>query len=276
MPLSLLGTPRGMTFNATRSGMPSSRQNSPYPYPRQLALQGAAVFIVLSVAWPYCLLRQQTLPWLESSLLIGALAFLLARLTRQDWWWQLIHAVFAPAAVLFSALDIAPEWYLAAFVLMFLVYRGALTSQVPLYLSSRETARVLAEILADRPAAKVIDLGAGTGSIACALAGMREDIQISGIENSYLPWAIGFLRTLKLRNCHWNLGSLWDVSLAEYDVVYAFLSPAPMTRLWLKVKREMRPGALFVSNSFSVPDVEASEEIEVDDSRGTRLYCYRL
>jgi hypothetical protein len=250
----------------------SSRQNSPYL--RQLALQGAAVFIVLSVAWPYCLLRQQALPWFESSLLIGALAFLLANRTRQDWWWQLIHSLFAPAIVLFSGLDIAPEWYLAAFVLMFLVYRGALTSQVPLYLSNKETTRILSELL--MPAAKVVDLGAGMGSVVSPLAKMRADTQISGIENSYLPWAIGFLRTANLRNCHWALGNFWDVSLAEYNVVYAFLSPAPMSRLWLKVKREMHPGALLISNSFRVPDVDATEEIDVDDSRKTRLYCYRL
>jgi hypothetical protein len=246
------------------------------PYPRQLALQCAAAFIVLSLAWPYCLLRQQTLPWLESSLLIGALAFLLACLTRQYWWWRVIHAVFAPTVVLFSSLNIAPEWYLAAFALMFLIYRGAISSQVPLYLSSREATRALNELLADLPAGKFIDLGAGIGSVACALAGMRTELQVFGIENSYLPWAIGFLRTARLKNCHWTLGSLWQVSLAEYDVVYAFLSPAPMNRLWLKAKCEMRPGAWFISNSFSVPDVAASSEIEVSDSGKTRLYCYRL
>jgi hypothetical protein len=245
-------------------------------YSRQLAIQGAAAFAVLGVVWPYCLFRQQALPWLESSLSIGALAFLLACLTRQPGWWRLIHAVFAPAVALASGLGIAPEWYLAAFVLMFLVYRGALTSRVPLYLSSREAARALAGLLAGEPAGKVIDLGAGTGSIVCALAAMRQDLEVSGVENSPLPWAIGFLRTAGARNRHWAFGSLWEVPLAEYDVAYAFLSPAPMRRLWRKVKDEMRPGSLFVSNSFSVPDVEASAEIEVEDARGARLYCYRL
>ena len=254
--------------------LPPSRQHSPYP--RQLALQCAAALIVLGIAWPYGLFRQQPLPWTESSLLIGALAFLLASLTHQPWWWRVIHALFAPAVVLFSGRNIAPEWYLAAFVLMFLVYRGALTSQVPLYLSSREAASALAGLLAGEPAGKVIDLGAGTGNIVCALAALRKDLEISGVENSHLPWAVGFLRTAGLRNCRWTFGSLWEVSLAEYDVAYAFLSPAPMGRLWLKVKDEMRPGSLFVSNSFCVPDVETTAEIDVDDRRGTRLYCYRL
>jgi SAM-dependent methyltransferase len=253
---------------------PSSGRSSPYP--RQLAIQAAAAFVALGVVWPYCLFRQQALPWLESSLLIGALAFLFACLTRQPGWWRIIHAAFAPAAVLASGLGIAPEWYLAAFVLMFLVYRGALTSRVPLYLSSHEAARALAGLLADEPAGRVIDLGAGTGSVVCALAAMRRDIEVSGVENSPLPWAIGFLRTAGRSNCRWTLGSLWKVPLAEYGVIYAFLSPAPMRSLWRKVKDEMRPGSLFVSNSFRVPDVEATAEIDVDDARGTRLYCYRL
>jgi SAM-dependent methyltransferase len=246
------------------------------PYPRQLAIQGAAAFSVLCVVWPYCLFRQQALPWLEASLLIGVLAFLLACLSRQPGWWRFIHAVFAPAAVLASGLGIAPEWYLVAFVLMFLVYRGALTSQVPLYLSSREAVRALAGLLASEPAGKrVIDLGAGTGSVVRALAAMRKDLEVSGVENSHLPWAVGFLRTAGSRNCRWTFGSLWEIPLAEYDVAYAFLSPAPMRRLWRKVKDEMRPGSLFVSNSFRVPDIEATTEIDVDDARGTRFYCYR-
>ena len=246
------------------------------PYLRQLALQCAAVFTVLGIAWPYYLFRQQPLPWFEASLLIGALAGLLAALTHQDWWWSLLHALFVPAAVFFSGMNLAPQWYLAAFVLSFLVYRGALTNQVPLYLSSRKTTQVVSGLLAGQPVKKFIDLGAGTGGLACALAREHRELQIHGIENSLFPWAIGFLRAKREPNCDWSLGSFWAVSLAGYEAAYAFLSPAPMSRLWLKVKSEMPPGALFISNGFRVPEVEADTEIEVDDAGKTRLYCYRL
>jgi hypothetical protein len=37
----------------------------------------------------------------------------------------------------------------------------------------------------------------------------------------------------------------------------------------------MRPGSLFISNSFAVPGVEASAVVEVGDARETQLYCYR-
>ena len=79
-----------------------------------------------------------------------------------------------------------------------------------------------------------------------------------------------------LRNSRWILGSFWELPLADFDVVYAYLSPAPMPSLWLKVVQEMRSGTLFISNSFEVPDIEPTRVIELDDRRKTRLYCYRL
>jgi len=59
-------------------------------------------------------------------------------------------------------------------------------------------------------------------------------------------------------------------------VVYAFLSTEPMSRLWQKVAQEMRPGSVFVSNSFQVPDVEPTSVVVVNDSRQTHLYFYAI
>lgn len=71
------------------------------------------------------------------------------------------------------------------------------------------------------------------------------------------------------------MANLWQENLTDYDVVYAFLSPTPMNALWDKVQREMRPGSLFISNSFAIPEVATSHIVEVDDARGTKLYCYQ-
>ena len=69
--------------------------------------------------------------------------------------------------------------------------------------------------------------------------------------------------------------SLWREPLGDYDVVYCFLSPAPMAELWAKARREMRPGSLLVSNSFPIEGVTPDAVIEVPDRRRTRLYLYR-
>ena len=49
-----------------------------------------------------------------------------------------------------------------------------------------------------------------------------------------------------------------------------------MARLYAKAREEMKPGSLFISNSFAVPDVDPDEIVEVDDSRRTRLLVFRL
>ena len=245
------------------------------PHLRQLALQCAAAFSVLSVAWPYFGLRNEPPPWPETAFLIGVIALLIARFTRQPWWWRLIHAVFAPLAWLISAQSIDPGWFLLAFILLLLVYRGALSGQIPLYLSNTETAKTLSELCADTGGARFIDLGAGFGSIVIPLARILPKTTVTGVENAPATWLIGYLRTITQKNCLWRWGNLWHINLGEYEVVYAFLSPAPMPALWGKIQREMRTGTLFISNSFPIPEVDVSRIIEVNDARGTRLFCYR-
>lgn len=242
---------------------------------RQLALQCAAVFAILSLAWPYYGLRDETLPWPETAVAIGGLALLISSLVRQPWWWRLIHALFAPLAWWVFTLSIDPGWFLLGFILLLLVYRGAISGQIPLYLSNGTTANALTELVAAYPEMRFIDLGAGIGSIIRPLSKARPDARFSGIENAPAAWLIGYLRTLGLNNCSWHWGDLWRTRLENYDVVYAFLSPAPMPALWEKVLREMRPGSLFISNSFAVPDIAASRIIALDDARQTRLYCYQ-
>jgi len=245
------------------------------PQLRQLALQFAALLAVISLAWPYYAMRNEELPWPATAFAIGAVALLIATLTRQPWWWRAIHTLFAPLAWGVAQLSIDPGWFLLTAILLLLVYRGALSGQVPLYFSNAATASALDGLLADRRKLRFLDLGAGVGSAVRPLAIARPDAQFTGIENAPATWLAGRLRTAALPNCTWCWGSLWQAGLADYDVVYAFLSPAPMPALWEKVVAEMRPGSLFISNSFAVPDVEASAIIDLDDARRTRLYCYQ-
>lgn len=242
---------------------------------RQLALQAAATIVVLSLAWPYFGLRAEAMPWLGTSLCIGGVAGLLALLSRQAWWWCAIHTGFMPLAWAVYGLALDPLVFLAAFMLLLLVYRGAVTEQVPLYLSGRETVAVLADLLSTLPAGRFVDLGAGVGSTLLPLARAFPTWRFLGCENAPVTWLIGDLRCRGRTNIDWRWGDLWQTPLGETDLAYAFLSPAPMADLWDKVRREMRPGSLFVSNSFPVPEVEAAQVIEVPDT-ARRLYCYPI
>ena len=71
-------------------------------------------------------------------------------------------------------------------------------------------------------------------------------------------------------------GSLWSLDLGGFDVVYAFLSPAPMPELWAKAEREMRPGSLLVSHTFGIPGREPERRIPLPGRKDACLLVWRM
>nr|WP_211170875.1 class I SAM-dependent methyltransferase [Parazoarcus communis] len=203
-------------------------------------------------------------------------AVMIATILRSARWWLPIHLAFMPTTVAALQLEISPGWYLGAFILLALVYWSSFRTQVPLYLSNRKTAEQLSTLLpTDRPAT-VLDIGSGTGSLLRMLARLRPDCHYTGIEAAPAPWALGWLLGRRVRSLEWHLGDFFTSPWQAYDVVYAFLSPVPMTQVWTKAQSEMKPGSLLVSNSFAIPGREPDEIVQVDDGRRTRLLIYRI
>lgn len=200
-------------------------------------------------------------------------AFVSYRLEAPPWWLP-IHLVFMPLAVILNGLNLPASIYLVVFITLLLIFWRTDRSQVPLYLSNASTANAVAALL---PVARcdVIDLGCGNGKLLKRLAQLRPDCRFLGLEHAPLPFLWARLINLGQKNCQISLGDFWRQDLARFDVVYAFLSPAPMPRLWVKLCEEMSSEAVLISNSFPVPDVAAERIVDVDDRRSTRLYCYR-
>jgi len=218
---------------------------------------------------------------LVTSLLSGALSALFSQLAGLARWWVAIQFVFAPALVLMLRLHIPPVFFLAAFLLMLLVYWGTFRSQVPLYLSSKRVWKTLEELLPPAASGKnftFLDIGSGMGGVLTHLATVRQDGRYFGVENAPLPFAISRLRIwLEQRsNCSILWGSFWSCDLARYDIVFAYLSPVPMEKLWQKVKQEMRPGTLFISNSFSVKEHPPQHSITLDDLHHSTLHIWHM
>lgn len=206
----------------------------------------------------------------------GGVAAAASLALRADNWWIPIHLVFGPALLFAVRLGLHPGWYLGAFVLLLLIYGSSFRTQVPLFLSNRETARVVADLLPADRSVRLLDLGSGTGSMLSYLAAAHPQSQFVGIESAYLPHMISRFATRARPNCAMRRADFWAAKLGEFDVVYAFLSPVPMPRLWRKLTAELKRGSLLIANSFPVPDATPERVVDVGDRRGTRLYLYRI
>jgi SAM-dependent methyltransferase len=188
------------------------------------------------------------------------------------WWWPL-QALCLPAALALLWLEL-PSWvYLLVFLLLLLVYWNAGGDRVPLYLSSRATWEAVDELLPTGPFA-FVDLGCGLGGLLAYLAGRRPEGRFCGVESAPLPFLASWLRLRGRPNCRVRRADLWQVKLAEFSGVACFLSPEPMAELWLKARAELRPGALFISNSFAVPGVAPDQTIEAGGRQ--RLLVWRM
>lgn len=206
----------------------------------------------------------------------GCLAAGIGALLKSDRWWFFIHLGFSPALVAAMRLELPPELPLAVLAGLTLVFWTTFRGEVPLFLSSRDTAEALLALLPEQSGLSVVDLGAGTGLLLRRLAQSRPEARFVGVEHAPLPYLAARWNARRLDNFSVERCDIWHYPLTGMDVVYAFLSPRVMQRLWQKAQAEMRPGTLLVSSSFPVPDVAPAQVIDVPDRRGTRLFCYRM
>lgn len=214
----------------------------------------------------------------EMHLVVGAQALgamAVAALLRSAWWWLPIHLGFSPLLIAADQLGISPQWYLLAFVVLSVVFWSSFRTQVPLYLSNGPTVAALLERLPVDRGISLMDIGSGTGSVLIPLARHRPDCRFVGIESAPGPFLVSRLQARGIANLSIERGDFFKSSWAGQDVVYAFLSPVPMAKVWAKAVRELKPDALLISNSFEIPGVTADEVVHIGDSRGTILFIYR-
>lgn len=236
---------------------------------RQLGIQLLAVL----GAWFFWAPLAAPGPWLLTQSL---LALLLASLAGCSMPQRLLHMLFMPLVALAWSQAWASWLYLCGFVLLFSFSRNALTERVPLYLSSQCSIDTLAQWL---PAgARVLDIGSGDGRVVLQLAQLRPDLTLCGVENAWLPWLWSYLRWQlagRPRNVQLKYGNLWALDWSCFDVIHAFLSPAPMARVWAHFQQHAANGAQLVSNSFGIEAVPPQQRLALDGPLQKELLIWR-
>jgi SAM-dependent methyltransferase len=210
--------------------------------------------------------------YLHVALVQGGLAALLG--WRQAAWWRPIQFVFPLAVLGATRLALAPGVFLAGFLLLLLVFWSTFRTQVPYYPSGRAVREAVAALLPDERPVRAIDIGSGLGGLVLELARRRPESRFDGIELAPLPWLASRLRArLSGSRAHFIRGDYERLDFGQYDLVFAYLSPAAMDALWRKARAEMRPGSLLVSYEFTIA-ARAPDRSLAPTPGGPRLYIW--
>lgn len=120
--------------------------------------------------------------------------------------------------------------------------------------SSNKQIQAMLELAAIKPGEKAVDVGSGDGRIVRKLAQAGADAhgcEINPILVFFSWWQSRHLPPRKRGTFHW--ANLWYVDFSSYDVVIIFGMTYIMKGLEAKLKKELKPGARVVCNSFPFP-----------------------
>jgi SAM-dependent methyltransferase len=188
-----------------------------------------------------------------AALVQGVLAAALSYWRKLAPWWLAIELLFPLALLGATSLRLPPWLFLAAFLAMLAIYWSTFRTQVPYFPSGRRAWDAVAAVLPQGRPVYLVDIGSGLGGLVLDLARRRPESSFAGIELAPLPWLVSRLRApFAGGNARFVRGDYERLDFADYDVVFAYLSPAAMEALWRKASAEMRPGTLLLSYEFVI------------------------
>ncbi len=137
-------------------------------------------------------------------------------------------------------------------------------------------AGMVALIPPDLPDGPAYELGCGWGDLALDLAKALPGRRVIAVEASPLPWLVARLRGLSRENLSVRWGRIEALDLSDAAIVAAYLGPKPMTRLAGKLRAELPPGSVLLSNGFALADLAPERTVTLPTPVTTKLYRYRM
>ena len=169
-----------------------------------------------------------------------------------------------------------------ALVLIALVVWTSLKMGSPPTPTSPSVRRTMMRLLPDRlpgiEGAPIVELGSGWGGVAFAVAKRYPHHPVIGYEISALPWAVSRLRLLVRphANLRFRKTDFMHVDLSGVALSICYLMPDTMARLRDKLASELPNGALVLSNTFTMPDWHALDQVNAPDLYSSPVYLYEI
>lgn len=142
----------------------------------------------------------------------------------------------------------------------------------PFVPSSKKSVAAMVKLAHIKPGQTVYDLGSGDGRVLFEAA--KRGANAVGIEIN--PYLVHYTRIRAILGHYrgnitvlWK--NLWTADLRGADVVFVYLIPWKMDVLAEKLKKELKPGSLIISNSFIFPGWNV-----VRKDTGAHIYVYTI
>ena len=136
-----------------------------------------------------------------------------------------------------------------------------LVTGVPFVNSRKKIIDFLVKEIKIEPGKVLYDLGCGDGKVIFNLAKNNLQAKFVGYElNPSLIWIAKVFR--KLPNVQYQHQNFYKVDVSKADYVFLFLFPELMDKLLSKLEKELKSGAIVISNSFKFSKKQPFKAIE--------------
>ena len=253
-----------------------------------VVLQAVALLLVFAANWVWLLTCLHVLHIAFTPNIVvlvvaqSTMAMLLSVVMGMDRWWRWIHACFPLAILAMSQWHVPNEIYLVAFLFSLSLYWTTFRTQVPFFPSRPVAWQHVADLLPAGKPVHLIDIGSGIGDMVMHVASHSgtgvgaKNSSFTGIEIAALPWLVSYIRgRLRRSQAVFKLGDYNELNFSRFDVVFAYLSPAAMLKLWAKASREMRAGSMLISYEFEIPGITPSRVIP-GSGQSPSLYVWQI
>jgi predicted RNA methylase len=173
--------------------------------------------------------------------------------------------------------DIIYYLFVLAFFLVFGTMIWATLSGAPWVPTWKKDVVAAIKEIEIKPDDVVYDLGSGDGRWLFAVAKLKPAKEIIGFEISLFFYVWTRIKILFSSYPHIKVKyqDLFKVDFGQADVIFCFLLPKTMSRLEEKLVREMKPGSIFASYTFKLPNRVPVKSFKVSE-KSLPIHIYKF